>query len=69
MGESQSSYEDGNSSGSSNGHGSASAQEPRLDKASKRRAYFGDAKNRRKLTFGPEVSPLPFTLHIRNLKI
>ncbi|KAF8579225.1 DUF1769-domain-containing protein [Ramaria rubella] len=29
-------------------------EEPRLRKASKRRAYFSSAKNRRQITFGPE---------------
>jgi hypothetical protein len=40
--------------GYSNGNG-REIEVPRLTKASKRRAYFANAKNRREITFGPEV--------------
>ena len=37
---------------SANGNG---GEEPQLTKASKRRTYFANTKNRREITFGPEV--------------
>ena len=57
--------ENGYMSGYANGNAGC-IDEPRLPTANKRRAYFASAKNRRRITFGPEVRLSHLTTQIES---